>query len=146
MSLCKEISLPEKNTVFSRYPMICWLYLLFHWQGEQHSQVQSRWYKIPSDGVPMKDFRAPLVWRLTAAAAAITLAFLFIEMLCYVFGRLHSSCVLWTKIGLHRLELINETFVNDDFSNLFLNFLFIFMLKFISSEKFSFQSYKNRNL
>ena len=46
-----------------------------------------------------KDFRATLVRRVTAA---ITLAFLFVEMLCYVLGRLHSSFVLSTKIGLHR--------------------------------------------
>ena len=49
-----------------------------------------------------KDFRAALVRRLTAATAAIILACLFVEMLCYVLGRLHSSCVLSTKIGLHR--------------------------------------------
>ena len=29
-------------------------------------------------------------------------------MLCYVLGRLHSSCVLSTKVGLHRIELINK--------------------------------------
>jgi hypothetical protein len=52
--------------------------------------------------VRAKDFRATLVRRLTAATAAITLAFLFVEMLCYVLGRLHSNCVLSTKIGLHR--------------------------------------------
>ena len=39
-------------------------------------------------------------------------------MLCYVLGRLHSSCVLCTKIGLLRWELINKTLLNDDFSNL----------------------------
>ena len=57
-----------------------------------------------------------LVRRMTAATAAITLACLFVEMLCYVLGRLHSSCVLSTKIGLHRGELINKPLVNDDFS------------------------------
>jgi hypothetical protein len=62
-----------------------------------------------------KDIRAALVRHLTAATAAITLAFLFVEMLCYVLGRLHSSCVLCTKIGLHK-ELINKTLVNDDFT------------------------------
>ena len=31
-----------------------------------------------------KDFQATLVRRVTAATAAITLAFLFVEMLCYV--------------------------------------------------------------
>ena len=64
--------------------------------------------------VYLKDFRAALVRRLTAA---ITLAFLFVEMLCYVLGRLHSSCVLCTKIGLHRWELINKTVLKNDFSN-----------------------------
>ena len=49
--------------------------------------------------VGSKDFRVALVRRLTAAT---TLAFLFVEMLCYVLGRLYSSCVLCTKIGLHR--------------------------------------------
>ena len=43
-----------------------------------------------------------LVRRMTAATAAVTLAFLFVEMLCYVLGRLDSSCVLSIKIGLHR--------------------------------------------
>ena len=55
---------------------------------------------------------------LHSATAAITLACLFLEMLCYVLGRLHSSCVQ------HTGELINETLVNDDLS-FFLNFLFI---------------------
>ena len=65
-----------------------------------------------------KDFRASglgQVRRLTAATAAITLARLFLEMLCYVLGRLHSSCVLSTRIGLHIIEVINKTLVNDDF-------------------------------
>ena len=31
-----------------------------------------------------KDFQATVVRRMTAATAAITLAFLFVEMLCYV--------------------------------------------------------------
>ena len=57
-----------------------------------------------------------LVRHMTAATAAITLACLFVEMLCYVLGRLHSSCVLSTRIGLHRIEVINKTLVNDDFS------------------------------
>jgi hypothetical protein len=51
-----------------------------------------------------KDFGASglgQVRRLTAATAAIILAGLFVEMLCYVLGRLHSSCVLSTRIGLH---------------------------------------------
>ena len=66
-----------------------------------------------------KDFQASglgQVRRVTAATAAITLACLFIEMLCYVLGRLHSSCVLSTRIGPHRIEVINNTLVNDDFS------------------------------
>ena len=53
-------------------------------------------------GIRGKDFQATQVRCLTAATAAVTLAFLFVEMLCYVLGRLHSSCVLCTKIGLHR--------------------------------------------
>lgn len=52
--------------------------------------------------IPTTDFRAALVRRLTAATTAIILAFLFVEMLSYVLGGLHSSCVLRTKIGLHR--------------------------------------------
>ena len=47
-------------------------------------------------------FGVVLVRRMTAATAAITLACLLIEMLCYVLERLHSSGVLSTKIGLHK--------------------------------------------
>jgi hypothetical protein len=65
------------------------------------------------------------VRRLTAVTAAITLARLFVEMLCYILGRLNSSCVLSTRIGLHRIEVINKTLVNNDFSKKKLNFLFI---------------------
>ena len=71
------------------------------------------------EGLGTKDLRASglgQVRRLTAATAAITLARLFIEMLCYVMGRLHSSCVLSTRISLHRIEVTNKTLVNDDFS------------------------------
>jgi hypothetical protein len=56
----------------------------------------------------------------TAATAAVNLVCLYKEWLCYVLGRLHSSYI-------------------D-----FLIFLF-FMLKVISSENFSFQSYQNKN-
>ena len=69
-----------------------------------------------------KDFQASglvQVRRLTAATAAITLACLYLEMLSYVLGRLHSSCVLSTRIGLHRIEVINKTLVNDDLSFFF---------------------------
>ena len=83
---------------------------------------------------------------MTAATAAITLARLFVEMLCYVLGRLHSSYVLSTRIRLHRIEVINKTLVNDDFSKFVLNFLFIYVKSHISSENFSFQSYQNKNL
>ena len=79
-------------------------------------------------GVCSKDFRVSglgQVRRLTAATAAVTLAHLIVEMLCYVLGRLHSSCVLSTRIGLHRIEVINKTLVNGDFSKKNLNFLFI---------------------
>ena len=55
---------------------------------------------------------------LTAATAAGTLARLFTEWLCYVLCRFHSSYVLSTRVGLHRIELINRTLVNDDFSDL----------------------------
>ena len=64
----------------------------------------------------LRDSGLGQVRHLTAATAAITLARLFIEMLCYVLGMLHSSCVLSTRIGLHRIEVINKTLVNDDFS------------------------------
>ena len=69
-----------------------------------------------------------LVRRMTAAAAAtaaVTIASLFTEWLCYVPGRLHSSYVLSTKIRLHRIDVINKTLVNDDFSKKKMNFLFI---------------------
>ena len=58
--------------------------------------------------------------RMTAATAAVTLACLFTEWLCYVLGRLHSSYVLSTRIGLHRIEVVNKTLENDDFSNFFM--------------------------
>ena len=51
-----------------------------------------------------KEFRATNVRRLTAATAAITLARLFVEMLCYVLGRLHSNCVLSSVILQMRAE------------------------------------------
>ena len=77
---------------------------------------------------------------MAAATAAVTLARLFTEWLCYVLGRLHSSYMLSTRIGRHRIELINKTLVNDDFSRKKNNnFLYIFMLKVISSENDSFQ-------
>ena len=64
-----------------------------------------------------------LVRRMTAAAAAataaVTIACLFREWLCYVMGRLHSSYVLSTKIGLHRIDFSNKTLVNDDFQIFF---------------------------
>ena len=53
---------------------------------------------------------------MTAATAAVTLARLFTERLCYVLGRLHSSYVLSTRIGLHRIEVINKSLINNDFS------------------------------
>ena len=78
-------------------------------------------------GVKTKDLQASGLGqvRQTAATAAITLAHLFVDVLCYVLGGLHSSCLLSTRIGLHRIEAINETLVNDDFSNIFSNFLFL---------------------
>ena len=110
------------------------------WKG-----LKVYWY-IP---VWCKDFRASGLGQdrhLTAATAAIILACLFVEMLCYVLGRrLHSSCVLSTRIGLHRIEVINATLVNDDFSKKTL-ILYLFMFKAITSENFSFQSYQNKNL
>ena len=96
--------------------------------------------------VQPKDFRGfgvALVRRMTAATAAITLVHLFVEMLCYVLGRLHSSCVLSTRIGLHRIEVINKTLVIFQ-KKIWIFYLFIF--KVISSENFSFQSYQNKYL
>ena len=47
---------------------------------------------------------------------------------------------------LHRIELINKTLVNDDFSDLFFEFsIYVFMLKVICFENFSFQSYQNKD-
>ena len=60
-----------------------------------------RWVFQANEAVQSKDFRASglgQVRRLTAATAAITLARLFVEMLCYVLGRLHSNCVLSSVI------------------------------------------------
>ena len=72
--------------------------------------------KYPVLGKGFPAFQVGLVGRMTAATAAVTLACLFTERLCHVFGRLDSSYVLSTRIGLHRIELINKTLVNDDFS------------------------------
>ena len=74
-------------------------------------------------------FRVVLVRHLTAVTAAITLACLFVEMLCYILGRLHSSCVLRTKIRQHRGKLINNTFVNE-----FFQIFYSFTLKVIRFE------------
>ena len=71
--------------------------------------------------------------RMTAATAAVTLACLFTEWLCYVLGRLHSSYVLSTRIGLHRIEVINKSLVNDDFSD-FLKKFYLFMLRIYRSK------------
>ena len=72
---------------------------------------------------------------------------MFLEMLCYVLGKLHSIYVLSTRISLHRIEVINKTLVNDDFffqkEQLIFN---LFMFEVISSENFSFKSYQNKNL
>ena len=81
------------------------LALAFHvWVCLQNTHLFRETQYVEADlnkkGPKTKDFRAALVRHLTAATAAIT-AFLFVEMLCYVLGRLHSSCVLCTKIGLH---------------------------------------------
>ena len=66
-----------------------------------------------------------------------------LQLLQLELGRLHY--VLSTKIGLHRIDFINKTLVNDDVSN-FQKIFYLFMLKVIISENFSFQSYQNRNL
>ena len=95
------------------------------------------WVSSTCDTFLSKNFWATQVRCLTAATATVTLVFLFVEMLCYVLGRLYSSCVLSTKIGLQRWELIGKTLIKDDF----LNFFYSFMLKVISSENFSYQSY-----
>ena len=92
----------------------------------------SKFYAFSVNRLYIKGFPAfwvSLVRRLTAATAAVTLASLFTEQLCYVLGSLHSSCVLSTRFGLHRIEVINKTLVNDDF---FSNFLFIY----VKSRKF----------
>ena len=83
---------------------------------------------------------------MTAATAAVALARLLTEWLCYVVGRLHSNYVLSTRIGLHSIEVINKTLVNDNFSKKFFSIFYLFMLKVIGSENFSFQSYQNKNL
>ena len=57
-------------------------------------------FALSLNTIQVKDFRAfgvALVRSMTAvtsATAAITLARLFVEMLCYVLGRLYSSYVL----------------------------------------------------
>ena len=61
-------------------------------------------------------------------------------MPCTVLGRLHSSCVLSTRMDLHRIEVINKTLVNVDFSNK------IEFSIYSCFENFSFQSYQDKNL
>ena len=85
------------------------------WKG-----LKVYWY-IP---VWCKDFRASGLGQdrhLTAATAAIILACLFVEMLCYLLG---FTLGVRTRIGLQRIEVINKTLVNHDFPKK-LNFLFI---------------------
>ena len=59
---------------------------------------------------------------MTAATAAVSLGRLFKEWLCYVLG---SYYVLSTRIGQHRIELINKTLVNNDFSKIDLLFIYL---------------------
>ena len=55
---------------------------------------------------------------MTDATAAVTLALLFTEWqyAMYREGFTLAKYVLSTRIGLHRIELVNKTLVNDDFS------------------------------
>ena len=76
---------------------------------------------------------------MTAATAAVTLSCLFTEWLCFVLGRLHSSYVLSTRMGLYKVEVINIALVNYDFSKIEFSLC-------LCSENFSFQSYQNKNL
>ena len=62
---------------------------------------------------PYKDFPAFGVTDIRCMTAANAHR---VQWLCYVLERLHSSYVLSTKIGLHRIDFINKTLVNDDFS------------------------------
>ena len=55
----------------------------------------------------------------------------------------YFSYVFITKIGLHSIDFINKTLVNDDFSK---KKIYLFMFKVISSENVSFQSYQNKIL
>ena len=71
--------------------------------------------------------------RMNAATAAVTLACLFTKWLCYVLGRLHSMCLVLESTAQNRTYYFcYKTLVNDDFSKLFLNFLFIY----VESHKF----------
>ena len=53
-------------------------------------------------------FEVAVIRPLTAASPAVTPTILFTEM----YG-------LSTKVGRHRIELINKNLVNDDFSDFF---------------------------
>ena len=79
----------------------------------ESSRFTFRVFKANSFRHGTKDFRASGLGQvrcLTAATTAITLAHLFVEILCYVLRRLYSSCVLSTRIGLHRIEVIDKNF------------------------------------
>ena len=56
------------------------------------------------------------VRRMTAATAAVTLACLFTEQLCYVLESVYSGYVLSTRIRLLKINFIDKTLLNDDFS------------------------------
>ena len=45
----------------------------------------------------------------------------------YKYQQCLASYVLSSRIGLHRIELIYKTLVNDEFSKTILNFLFIYV-------------------
>ena len=96
------------TNMFIWLTMTNWLFTIRLASTQLHSQFYNALFAVLQNILKSFQQRALLflgfcfVLGKTAATAAISLAFLFAEMLCYVLGRLYSSCVIYTKIGLHR--------------------------------------------
>ena len=142
----KEIVANSLNFIAERCNC-CWCCYLIFWLVQFHFSTTN----CCDPTIWTKDFRAlgvAMVRRMTAATAAnaaITLVCLFVEMLFFVLGWLHPGCVLSNKIELHRWELNVKLWWMMNFQKKSWIF-YLFMLKVISSEKYSVQSYQNRNL
>ena len=101
-----------------------WFWGLCWWIWWRNHRYEN-WFV--SKDVPVA-FVVAVIRPLTAATPAVTPTILFTEMFGYVMWRLYSSYVLSTKVGRHRIELINKNLVNDDFSDFFWIFFLLMLL------------------